>query len=388
MMKNNDKRKGNNAKKILPAAGMLALSASMLATSTYAWFTMSREVEVKNIQLTATTPEDIQLSLGQLGLVAGTADTDASLTASTGFLATDSTNKAAQDPGDVIQYWSNSADISAYYQFGRLIPASSTTGATVVYTPDASGEGKTVKDTAKYYATTDSAAIHAYTATPDANTNTLVGGKWADGTAYTVSTGYDSTNDDGYFVDIPVWFRTSSTAGAKLTVTGFVTDGTGANTDTDDLYKAARVAILNEDKSVDGGVIDLQDVNAFTAITYDTTNTDQLKITNNASAKTVFDSLNYNNRTNGASGVNALFGEGTSNAGAWGAITQNYGQTPVIDLTANTNKGTGSAYGAGKLYYIRVWLEGEDGNCWNENAAQDWAISLKFAKYEAPAQNP
>lgn len=34
MMKNNDKRKGNNAKKILPAAGMLALSASMLATST------------------------------------------------------------------------------------------------------------------------------------------------------------------------------------------------------------------------------------------------------------------------------------------------------------------------------------------------------------------
>ncbi len=34
MMKNNDKRKGNNTKKLIPAAGMLALSASMLATST------------------------------------------------------------------------------------------------------------------------------------------------------------------------------------------------------------------------------------------------------------------------------------------------------------------------------------------------------------------
>ena len=68
MMKNNDKRKGNNAKKILPAAGMLALSASMLATSTYAWFTMSREVEVNNIQMTATVPEDIQISLGNLAI--------------------------------------------------------------------------------------------------------------------------------------------------------------------------------------------------------------------------------------------------------------------------------------------------------------------------------
>lgn len=34
MLKKNDKRKGNNAKKLIPAAGMLALSASMLATST------------------------------------------------------------------------------------------------------------------------------------------------------------------------------------------------------------------------------------------------------------------------------------------------------------------------------------------------------------------
>ena len=35
MMKNNNVKKGNTAKKLLPAAGMLALSASMLATSTW-----------------------------------------------------------------------------------------------------------------------------------------------------------------------------------------------------------------------------------------------------------------------------------------------------------------------------------------------------------------
>ena len=32
----------------------------------YAWFTMSREVTVENIQMTATVPEDIQISLGNL----------------------------------------------------------------------------------------------------------------------------------------------------------------------------------------------------------------------------------------------------------------------------------------------------------------------------------
>nr|MCR5147533.1 hypothetical protein [Eubacterium sp.] len=60
------KDKKKSSKKIAAAFSMFALSAAMLGTATYAWFTMSREVEVKNIQLTATTPEDIQLSLGEI----------------------------------------------------------------------------------------------------------------------------------------------------------------------------------------------------------------------------------------------------------------------------------------------------------------------------------
>lgn len=52
--------------------------------------------------------------------------------------------------------------------------------------------------------------------------------------------------------------------------------------------------------------------------------------------------------------------------------------TTVIDLTAAANKGTGVEYGAGKQYIIRVWLEGEDPDCYNETAGQDWSISLKF----------
>jgi len=50
MMKKNMKKK-STARKLLPAAGMLAVSASMLATSTYAWFTMNKTVEVTGMQL-------------------------------------------------------------------------------------------------------------------------------------------------------------------------------------------------------------------------------------------------------------------------------------------------------------------------------------------------
>ena len=38
----------------------------------YAWFTMSREVEVNNIKMTATVPEDIQISLGTIGTATNT----------------------------------------------------------------------------------------------------------------------------------------------------------------------------------------------------------------------------------------------------------------------------------------------------------------------------
>lgn len=51
MMKKNEKRKNSTMKKLIPAAGMLALSASMLATSTYAWFTMNKQVSVTGMEV-------------------------------------------------------------------------------------------------------------------------------------------------------------------------------------------------------------------------------------------------------------------------------------------------------------------------------------------------
>lgn len=58
----NTKKKGNPAKKLIPAAGSLMVSAVMLATSTYAWFTMSRTVEVRGMQLKTKVSGNLLIS--------------------------------------------------------------------------------------------------------------------------------------------------------------------------------------------------------------------------------------------------------------------------------------------------------------------------------------
>ena len=62
MMKTNAKRKNSAIKKLVPAAGMLALSTSMLATSTYAWFTMNKDVTVTGLQTKAVAEEGIVIA--------------------------------------------------------------------------------------------------------------------------------------------------------------------------------------------------------------------------------------------------------------------------------------------------------------------------------------
>lgn len=62
MMKNNNKKKGSTAKKLMPAAMMLAVSASMLGTSTYAWFTMNKEVTVTGMEVHTTVGSNLLIS--------------------------------------------------------------------------------------------------------------------------------------------------------------------------------------------------------------------------------------------------------------------------------------------------------------------------------------
>lgn len=363
MMKNNNVKKGNTAKKLLPAAGMLALSASMLATSTYAWFTMSREVEVNNIQMIATTPEDVQLSLGKL--------TDGELNKDTGTLKATSMTASAlatvEDP-EVDTDWSNTADFGKYYEFGRLIPASSTDGANIFFTPDANGVGKTVKSDAAYIkanGATDGdttpisyqATAHTFQSTE--KTGSTISSPW---TGYTKNTGWNTTKDDGYYVDIPVWFRTSSKSDVNLNVTGYVAIGdetankvatatTNAGV-TEKLYKSVRVAILKGDASESTSkLIDLK--------------------ADNASGTSIVDY--YTGRVD-------TITKGAVKAAGTGASTTTYGEAVTATASVKIDKAAENVNGYGNAckYVIRVWIEGEDPDCWNATAGQDWKIMLKF----------
>ena len=398
-------KKNTTMRKIVPAAGMLSISAVMLATSTYAWFTMSREVEVQNIQMTATTPEDIQISLGTISNGSAASTTDAySLAGSTGILAT--TNKVANAPRvdhDVTGYttdtaagsldWSNIADISAYYEIGKLMPASSTTGLNVFYTPDANGVGKTVKDDAKFYqaataltagtvsGTSDMATLHAATTTNKTATANAISTAWLSTTTgddkYTQSTAWNASNDDGYYVDIPIWLRTSSTqsGGTGVSVDAYVipkgaTSATAADENDRDLYKAIRVAILSTgDSPASSNLIPVRDgLDGTTFMTladpYASTNTN-----------TVFTNGYYKRATGVGAGKEAVASV-TSNVATYDDTSKYTAGSAVTTLAA----GSGTQYGDPTKLVVRVWLEGEDMDCWNETAGQDFSINIKFTK--------
>lgn len=52
-------KKNNPLKKLIPAAGMLMVSAMMLASSTYAWFSMNKEVSVTSMSIAAKSADPI-----------------------------------------------------------------------------------------------------------------------------------------------------------------------------------------------------------------------------------------------------------------------------------------------------------------------------------------
>ena len=55
-------KKTNAKKKLLPAIGMLAISAAMLSSATFAWFTMNKDVTVTGLQTTAKAEEGLVIA--------------------------------------------------------------------------------------------------------------------------------------------------------------------------------------------------------------------------------------------------------------------------------------------------------------------------------------
>ena len=436
-----NKTNGSAKKRLIPAAAMLLASAMALSSSTYAWFTMSREVEVSNIQMSATVPEDIQISLGTIGTATGTISTGeaaASLANGKGVLYAGTGEGAKADNGAVVPPtndwdWSNLADISEYYQFGKLIPASSTNGNDIFFTPNANGVGKTIAVGAKFYQAADNltgkqekdlgiegntrttslaATLHAV----NSKNGGYVNDTWSAGgtNKYTTSTGWDNTNDDGYYVDIPVWLRTSSSQVAELSVQAYVKPRNdkqqAGKTASEALYRAVRVAIIDVGNPTSGTTYEtsgttknLIPIADAWALSENGTDPGSLTAQDNPFNLTTGNNiLNWYGRTvaSGASDATALTattGVGENAKAAVASIATNvptYGPAVIynaIDTTAanrvvatlagpelDSGGVKKSNYGVAHKIVVRVWLEGEDPDCWNETAGQDWSINLKF----------
>ena len=317
-MKTNEKKNTSAKKKLIPAVAMLTTSAVMLSTATYAWFTMSREVEVTGIKLTATTPQTIEISLGQ---------------ATTSNTLTHGVEATAPNSDDM---WTLTAATGSVYQdFGKLIPVSSVDGFNMFYTEKATENGKKVSDVPN----------------PFTKAETAVGWEFKEGgkSAETGAVVNAAENDgSGYYLDIPVWFRTTSTDAVTLGLEVEIKNSSDDDTKSV-LYKAARVAILPETKSAQ-------------------------KVFSETGAKYYKDGKAV--ATAGAT-LAASYGDvsaATEATVTGGKVTNPDATTQVATVTAST----GTGYGGAVKYYIRVWLEGEDEACWNANAGQDFVINLKF----------
>lgn len=317
-MKTNEKKNTSAKKKLIPAVAMLTTSAVMLSTATYAWFTMSREVEVTGIKLTATTPQTIEISLGQ---------------ATTSNTLTHGVEATAPNSDDM---WTHTAATGSVYQdFGKLIPVSSVDGFNMFYTEKATENGKKVSDVPN----------------PFTKAETAVGWEFKEGgkSAETGAVVNAAENDgSGYYLDIPVWFRTTSTDAVTLGLEVEIKNSSDDDTKSV-LYKAARVAILPETKSAQ-------------------------KVFSETGAKYYKDGKAV--ATAGAT-LAASYGDvsaATEATVTGGKVTNPDAATQVATVTAST----GTGYGGAVKYYIRVWLEGEDEACCNANAGQDFVINLKF----------
>lgn len=342
---------GSPMKKLVPAAGMLMVSATMLATSTFAWFTMSKEVEITGIQMTATVPETIELSLG-LGQNSGTLTSGS---AAGGIVSAPLNSDTSTD-------WTNSVAFYNYYAVPKMTPASSINGATILTTNDANGVGKTVDATGSAIAGTK-------------GTITLVNAK---------TTAPNSETGRADYIDFPVWIRTTQTSNVSLSVRAKVTDGENTSAvatpnSGDMLYKAARVSIL---KSADGTATPATSDGVIIPFADDTAQT---------SAK-----YYVSGKALGTAGTLGTQGSGTA-YGDVDAVTQNTtsgmatpdgdaiitvpgkGQTVATNYTGGSTNSS-SNYGESVCVIVRVWLEGEDKDCWNATAGQDFQIALEFAK--------
>ena len=329
-------KKTNNKspmKRIAASATMLATSAAMLGTSTYAWFTMNKEVEVTGLTMKTKVSSNLLIS--------------------------ENNAEGTYAPDQLIS--------------GRkalLEPVSSVSGKTgeFYYTLDAKESGQKAHGA-------DSIAYVAYDETkktlPGDKTNTnataTAAGKYYYDDAFSKAYGVDPAETDygtayGYIDYVFYLKATGDTANQQLVMTAcdmnYTYDGTKVLSDGStpvdaNVDKAWRIAVFASDITANGGK----------GNTGDGATVGKLDPAASA-AKTILapdDAVNWTDK-------NAV-----ASTSAVGTVT--YGTAAVLDNDIDA--------GVTKYYkvLVRAWLEGEDKTCNSETYAKldsNWSLDVEF----------
>lgn len=306
------KKKSLN-RKIAGAAAMLMLSAAMLGTSTYAWFTMSREVTVSGMEIRTKVSSNLLIC-------------DTNVEADYGSLELIQSRKALLEP----------------------VSTATATNTGFYYTLDAAADGHKIQDT-------DDDPYILYSESTNLTAEDTDAGKTKYDPAFNTKYGVTSANTSGEyktayaFVDYVFYLKaTTDTANQKINMTrcNLIWDNEGTDTVLTDEDTAWRVAVFAEDITSDGGTGDVDtDPATGTAIT-------------------ILAPENAENFTSG----NAV-----TSTTAVGSVT--YGDDAIIDTIA--------AGGDVKYYkvVVRLWLEGEDTNCYSAYFAdklETYKLDLAF----------
>jgi hypothetical protein len=326
--------KNHASKKIMASASMLLVSAFMLSSATYAWFTMNKTVTVNGMEMKTQVGSNLLISDNNY-------EADYSTTALT-------QSRAA-----------------------LLEPVSSVSGAngTFFYTVDALGNGDAVTDVYTAYAEgTDltTGAIDLITASTAAGTHPETDGAGkaaydADfNSTYTIGTaaaGAATAYYNAYgYVDYVFYLKAtadSTNQNIKMTKCNLLyNDGAVNTTGTvgDNVDKAWRVAVFCS--SVTGGA------------------GEQASNATSANLKAILTLNGAANHTAGKAVDSGTSVNGTVSYNAWSDTTNSA-------IATLANKATG--------YYmvtVRVWLEGEDTTCTSKTYAQlseEWTLDCEFS---------
>ena len=327
-----DKNNTSAAKRIISASAMLALSAVMLSTSTYAWFTMNKQVEMTGIAMSATAGEGMEIAL-------------ASVTGTTISAAT-----SHDSLGD--DSWKSAVIVGDYYaKIGKLRPASSVDGVNLYDATNASDGGtkasKFVKIELDTSSTADDAKKMALLELKPTLTETAEGSP---------APKIDTEGRVGYYVDIPVFLRTNKAAGSetkgsiycKMKIQKREDDGSISTTsNTEDLYKAVRVAFVPSTTNTSSTTkifgVDATYYNAGQAVNSETGRSSVSVETN-----CVADANDFPEGEAAESGLIIPYASGTDKYG-------------YLD------------------FVVRIWIEGESKYCSDATSGQSWNIDLQFS---------